>query len=49
MNVLLRVGDGGTDGVLGGLSGFRQRIVSGIEKLPILHIGARQHTPGTTG
>ena len=46
MDVLLRIGDGSTDGVLGSLASFRQRIVSGIEILPVLHIARRQYTLG---
>ena len=49
MNVLLRIGDGGTDGVLGSLASFGQRIVTGIEKLPVLDTLARQHTQDNEG
>ena len=48
MNVLVRIGDGGTDGVLGCFASLGQRIVSGIEIFPVLHIAARQRAPETT-
>ena len=45
INVLLWIGDGSTDGVLGSPASFRQCVVSRIEIFPVLYIAARQNAP----